>query len=129
VVAIEDPAVHQRKKKSRFRCDWLQLATVTSKTGMRSLSTDCDSEQEPQPRKLSCRISIRLEEIVTRHCLLNASEGMIFRDSRFCKEELAQKRFHPPCQGRKEGNERRVTGNNWVSSRASPNHEGKPRTT
>jgi len=96
VVAIEDPAVHQRKKKSRFRCDWLPSATVISKTGMRSLSTHCDSEQEPQPRKLSCRISIRLEEIVTRHCLLNASEGMIFRDSRFCKEELAQKRFHPP---------------------------------
>jgi hypothetical protein len=83
-----------QKKKSRFRCDWRPLATVTSKTGMRSLSTDCDSEQEPQPRKLSCRISIRLEEVVTRHCLLNASEGMIFRDSRFCKEELAQKPIH-----------------------------------
>jgi len=83
------------QKESRFRGDWLLSATVTSKTGMRSLSTACDSEQEPQPRKLSCRISIRLEEIGTRHCLLNASEGMIFRDSRFCKEELGQKRFHP----------------------------------
>lgn len=26
--------------------------------------------------------------------LLNASEGMIFRDSRFCKEELALNKLH-----------------------------------
>ena len=37
------------------------------KIGMRSLSTDCDSVQEPQPRKLSCRISTVLEELNTRH--------------------------------------------------------------
>src|SRR5690348_8876238 len=45
-----------------------------SKTGI-VLFTDCDSEQEPQPRNLSCKISTRFRRASYATCILHTNEG------------------------------------------------------
>jgi hypothetical protein len=77
------------KRKAAFAMN-VPTGGPHDKIGMRSLSTNCDSKQEPQPRKLSCRISTVLEEFNTRHASI-CSEGMIFRDKGFCKAEVSNK--------------------------------------
>jgi len=81
------------KKKSRFRCDGRH-----SKTGTRSLSTDSTANKNLN-LEMSCRISVPFRTSRYATMLLNASEGMIFRDSRFCKEQMNIVRgMLPPTQ-------------------------------
>ena len=74
----------------------LRRASQRNRRG--SLSTDSTANKNLN-LEMSCRISVPFRTSRYATMLLNASEGMIFRDSRFCKEQMNIVRgMLPPTQ-------------------------------
>src|SRR6185437_9982911 len=64
----------QPKKQKPLSPRTIASAFVPAKPAS-SFFIDCDSEQEPQPRNLSCKISTRFRRARYATCILHTNEG------------------------------------------------------